>query len=199
MACSFQDLTGQRLRKVVQLIEMLETRLKAMVSLWDESELERYRDAPKPRDEISALTNGPATPEFAQGQDQIDNVMGEIQGINVNDMRFDDIQWSDDDSEMVSDAPFIIDDDEDDKGFLAASAPEGDPVTGNEAHDIAAFEADASDERFEPEREGEEEARREEKFEPAPSRSDARALSYPGEENTLDEMAPLPERIAAFS
>ncbi|HEY2135662.1 MAG TPA: hypothetical protein VGH49_07225 [Xanthobacteraceae bacterium] len=34
-ACSFQDLTGQRTRKVVEVMRFLEDRIKAMIDIWD--------------------------------------------------------------------------------------------------------------------------------------------------------------------
>src|SRR6202040_1647882 len=33
-ACSFQDLTGQRTRKVVEVMRFLEERIKAMIDIW---------------------------------------------------------------------------------------------------------------------------------------------------------------------
>ena len=34
MACSFQDLTGQRTQKVVQVLRYLENRINAMIEIW---------------------------------------------------------------------------------------------------------------------------------------------------------------------
>lgn len=111
MACSFQDLTGQRLRKVVQLTEMLEERLNAMVSLWGDEEIERYRDKPVSTDQDEHLINGPGLPDEAQGQNLIDEVMASSKGATSDDVEIDDLQWSDEEDEKLETLdPFIIDD-----------------------------------------------------------------------------------------
>ncbi|WP_246329346.1 protein phosphatase CheZ [Chthonobacter rhizosphaerae] len=75
-ACNFQDLTGQRITKVVNVLRFIEDRVNRMMEIWggmetfdtieaDES-LRRVGDA--------ALLNGPALPEAAgvASQDDID-------------------------------------------------------------------------------------------------------------------------------
>lgn len=75
-ACNFQDLTGQRITKVVNVLRFIEDRVMRMMEIWggmatfdtieaDES-LQRVGDA--------ALLNGPALPEAAgvASQDDID-------------------------------------------------------------------------------------------------------------------------------
>lgn len=184
MACSFQDLTGQRLRKVVQLTEMLETRLNAMVSLWDEDELARYRNAPAKRDE---LTNGPAIPHLAQDQDKIDAVMSNLESVIASDLHFNDLHWSDEEEIFDPDQPFMVDDHPDEAG----------------AADIAAFEADTSEESFD---------RLPGTSDPAEFDTDAlpqnEAITATEPEHTVPEsktsqypedMEPLEERIALFS
>lgn len=175
MACSFQDLTGQRLRKVVQLTEMLETRLNAMVSLWDDTELERYRKHPEKPDEIASLTNGPAIPGLAQGQDLIDNVMNETHGININDVGFDEIQWSDDEDDLDTDDPYIIEDD-----FDTTSKAEATVEFEAGIDDVAAFEADTSQEAIE-------------------ETQTKTADTSESQDDSLEEMAPLEERVAIFN
>ena len=146
MACSFQDLTGQRLRKVFSLIEVLETSLNSMVSLWDASELEDYRPEPEIQDEVASLTNGPAMPDSAQGQDLIDSVMNEAQGIDINNQTHDEIQWSDDFEDSEGLDPFIIDDDFE-SPITTEATPEMVSEVENEADDdVTAFEADTSEE-----------------------------------------------------
>src|SRR5262245_26797087 len=76
-ACSFQDLTGQRTRKVVQVLGYLEARINAMISIWgldgamaaEAAERERVR-------EDDALLNGPARPGQGLDQSDVDVVMG---------------------------------------------------------------------------------------------------------------------------
>ena len=70
-ACSFQDLTGQRTRKVIGVLRYLEGRINAMIEIWGldgalaaEAAEKRAVAAGK------ALLNGPAGP--GQGLDQAD-------------------------------------------------------------------------------------------------------------------------------
>jgi chemotaxis protein CheZ len=77
-ACSFQDLTGQRTRKVIQVLRYLEGRINAMIKIWGlggamaaeaaESESARHGEA--------ALLNGPALPGHGLDQGDVDMVMG---------------------------------------------------------------------------------------------------------------------------
>lgn len=169
MACSFQDVTGQRLRKVVQLAAMIEVRLKSMVSLWNEDELARYRETPNPNSNTS-LTNGPAMPENAQAQDDIDAVMNS-KGISIDQPDAFQLDWSNEDGAVVvEEEPFVIDD-----TFEYA-----------EEQDMAAFEADASDDTVY-------QAPVTDDIIEEPSEIEA------GEETAEEEIRPLDQRTALFS
>ena len=37
-ACSFQDLTAQRIGKIIQTLRYLEGRINAMIAIWDQTE-----------------------------------------------------------------------------------------------------------------------------------------------------------------
>ena len=127
MACSFQDLTGQRLRKVVGLTSDIEQRLKNMVSLWDADELLQYKQKDETKNEDENLKNGPALPENAQEQGDIDAVL------SAEDAELETaLDWSDktDESSPEEDEFFIIDD-----SFEEAADP-----------NMLAFEADTEDE-----------------------------------------------------
>src|SRR5262245_37827427 len=75
-ACSFQDLTGQRTQKVIQVLGYLEGRINAMISIWgldgamaaEAAERQRVR-------EDDALLNGPARPGQGLDQSDVDVVM----------------------------------------------------------------------------------------------------------------------------
>src|SRR5262245_37942106 len=75
--CSFQDLTGQRIRKVIKLLRYLEGRINAMIAIWglegamaaEAAETERAGAA-------EALLHGPAKPGFGLDQADVDMVMG---------------------------------------------------------------------------------------------------------------------------
>jgi len=66
-ACNFQDLTGQRINKVVRTLLFIEERVDAMIKLWDPREFEAMPLPEEPwvkRDEQLDLT-GPASAEDA--------------------------------------------------------------------------------------------------------------------------------------
>jgi chemotaxis regulatin CheY-phosphate phosphatase CheZ len=75
-ACSFQDLTGQRTQKVVQVLRYLEGRINAMIKIWgldgamaaEAAERERAR-------EDAHLLSGPARPGHGLDQSDVDVVM----------------------------------------------------------------------------------------------------------------------------
>jgi chemotaxis protein CheZ len=76
-ACSFQDLTGQRTKKVINVLRYLEERINAMIRIWglegamaaETAEREAVRDGDK------ALLNGPALPGRGLDQGDVDLVM----------------------------------------------------------------------------------------------------------------------------
>jgi len=84
-ACSFQDLTGQRTRKVVTVLRYLESRINAMMQIWGLEEVEDLpvADAPTaadPGDERpdAHLLNGP-----------------QLAGRGIEQTAVDDLMWSD--------------------------------------------------------------------------------------------------------
>lgn len=106
-ACSFQDLTGQRLRKVVNVTAVIENRLKAMVDghiVAAEASFEYQEE--------DSLENGPALPGEEKGQDDIDAVMQEVTCREEDEDLFE-ITWSDEDDDFI--------DEEDDEAVNDAS------------------------------------------------------------------------------
>lgn len=79
-ACSFQDLTGQRIRRIVNVMRFLEARIDAMIDILRISE----RDAPEAESE-DPLRSGPAGPGAGLAQSEIDEL------IAVD--RSDDVCW----------------------------------------------------------------------------------------------------------
>ncbi len=96
MACSFQDLTGQRTQKVVQVLRYLETRINAMMEIWTREDMEvdirseenkdkTISELPAPaEDETSMdnrpdahLLNGPQLDGKGVCQDAVDALLGE--------------------------------------------------------------------------------------------------------------------------
>jgi chemotaxis protein CheZ len=82
-ACSFQDLTGQRIRRIVKVMRFLEARIDAMIDILRISE----HDAQDTDAESEApLAHGPERPGEGLGQSEIDDL------IAVD--RSDDIGWA---------------------------------------------------------------------------------------------------------
>ena len=73
MACSFQDITGQRTTKVVGVLQFLENRISAMMEIWGIENAD-LKPAPqeKPFSCDSHLLNGPALDGEGIDQDDID-------------------------------------------------------------------------------------------------------------------------------
>jgi len=85
MACSFQDLTGQRTQKVVQVLRYLENRINAMVEIWGMDDEEVHKSSADRRVAVNAhdhrpdahLLNGPALAGEGIEQHLVDNLMVE--------------------------------------------------------------------------------------------------------------------------
>lgn len=77
-ACSFQDLTGQRTRKVIGVLHYLESRINAMIEIWG-LEPPAAATAPSyptpPEGDAAALLSGPANPGDGLDQADIDIMM----------------------------------------------------------------------------------------------------------------------------
>ncbi|POF28154.1 protein phosphatase CheZ [Roseibium marinum] len=76
MACSFQDLTGQRTNKVVQVLRYLESRINLMIGIWGIEEMEADADAgPVDSRPDSHLLNGPQRDGHGVSQNSVDELM----------------------------------------------------------------------------------------------------------------------------
>ena len=76
-ACSFQDLTGQRITKVVNTLRYLEQRVNAMIEIWG---VESAKAIEQPADERpdAHLLNGPARPGQEKSQADIDAILNGV-------------------------------------------------------------------------------------------------------------------------
>ncbi|MEQ9123096.1 MAG: protein phosphatase CheZ [Alphaproteobacteria bacterium] len=77
-ACNFQDLTGQRVGKVVSTLRNIDRRVKAMClafGLDDDPPPQPEPDEMAKEDDESRLLNGPALPDQAMSQDDIDRIL----------------------------------------------------------------------------------------------------------------------------
>ena len=85
MACSFQDLTGQRTQKVVQVLRYLENRINAMIEIWGMDESEVQNSSADRRVAVNAhdhrpdahLLNGPALAGEGIEQNLVDDLLVE--------------------------------------------------------------------------------------------------------------------------
>ena len=77
MACSFQDLTGQRMSKVVNTLRYLETRVNAMIEIWGitHADAETIIAERLNADPDANLLNGPAREGEGVVQDDIDRLL----------------------------------------------------------------------------------------------------------------------------
>lgn len=74
-ACSFQDLTGQRTGKVVQVLAYLEKRVCSMIDIWGLDDIEiRHRNHDDDRPDAHLL-NGPAMRGEGIDQDDVDDML----------------------------------------------------------------------------------------------------------------------------
>jgi len=85
--CNFQDLTGQRISKVVNTLKLIETRVNGLVSAFGAEIEEVLRNRPdgaapvanaEPEREDADLLNGPQHPEAASTQDEIDRLLASL-------------------------------------------------------------------------------------------------------------------------
>jgi chemotaxis protein CheZ len=76
-ACSFQDLTGQRTRKVIGVLRYLEERINAMIAIWGlDGAMAAEAAETREVETGKALLNGPAKPGQGLDQADVDMVMG---------------------------------------------------------------------------------------------------------------------------
>ena len=74
-ACAFQDLTGQRVAKIVKSVTYVETRVNKLMEIWGRHELERVDRLPAEKlTDDQKLLNGPQTKAQAISQSEIDKL-----------------------------------------------------------------------------------------------------------------------------
>jgi chemotaxis protein CheZ len=74
-ACTFQDITGQRVTKIIRSMQFVEERVLAMVELMGRDSVEREAmELPVEKLEKDPLLNGPQLPGNAISQDDIDKL-----------------------------------------------------------------------------------------------------------------------------
>jgi len=74
-ACSFQDITGQRISKVVAALKAIEARVAQITARFDTSGRAPPVAPPVPVSEGRALASGPQLPAAASSQEEIDKLL----------------------------------------------------------------------------------------------------------------------------
>ena len=152
--CSFQDLTGQRIAKVVKLLGYLEDRIATMTAIWNghEHEAEGTRSA----DALThdPLLNGPAMPGQGVDQSDVDALLGpeaDAGGVAADDGAIADMDQSGIDALLNGDGPGdgVEDSDaalsEDTPSLTAAEEAEEDVAVDMDQSDIDALLSGAAD------------------------------------------------------
>ncbi len=74
-ACSFQDITGQRISKVVKSMKYVETRVNAIIEIWGKKAVEMTPvSVPTKREGDKVLLNGPQLEGGGISQEEIDKL-----------------------------------------------------------------------------------------------------------------------------
>jgi chemotaxis regulatin CheY-phosphate phosphatase CheZ len=76
MACSFQDITGQRTTKVVNTLRYIEQRVNSMIAIWDLSETKKAQVEPLDKRPDAHLLNGPSANGVSQ--DDVDAMFSDV-------------------------------------------------------------------------------------------------------------------------
>jgi chemotaxis protein CheZ len=77
-ACNFQDITGQRITKVVKTLKYVEARINAMIDIWGSENIADIspKIVEEHHDDDSKLLNGPQLENKGISQDEIDKLFG---------------------------------------------------------------------------------------------------------------------------
>ncbi|CCD94310.1 conserved hypothetical protein [Bradyrhizobium sp. ORS 375] len=75
-ACAFQDLTGQRITRVVKSLKFMEDHINKLVRIWGKEELARMAAELTAAPSEPDLLEGPKRPGVAISQDDIDKLFG---------------------------------------------------------------------------------------------------------------------------
>lgn len=77
-ACNFQDITGQRISKVVRTLDFIEQRILSMIEIWGHEAIADIETGvhEEHADEEAKLLNGPQLSQNAITQDEIDKLFG---------------------------------------------------------------------------------------------------------------------------
>jgi len=79
-ACSFQDITGQRITKVVTSLKFVEERVNAIILTWGREEIEKVVvEIKEEQDEYKKFLNGPQLPGQGVDQQAVDHILAQTE------------------------------------------------------------------------------------------------------------------------
>jgi chemotaxis protein CheZ len=81
-ACGFQDITGQRITKIVATLKSIESKVEHIIGTFGRSRLDAQAAPPVPRvaeDHDAELLNGPQLPTNAMDQSDIDKLLASFE------------------------------------------------------------------------------------------------------------------------
>ncbi|SDU25309.1 protein phosphatase CheZ [Stappia sp. ES.058] len=141
MACSFQDLTGQRTQKIVQVLQYLESRINLMISIWgiEGAKGENHALVEDSRPDAHLL-NGPQLDGRGVNQDAVDEMFGP--GSSAADDEGDDAQMNAQDKADAAFSGTTAEAHEIDALFASDAAEDGDIAWNTDAEDAPEEEAD---------------------------------------------------------
>jgi len=73
-ACNFQDITGQRISKVVRTLQFIEDRINKMIEIWGHDAIAEIKHSQEEIDAEAALLNGPQLANQGVSQADIDKL-----------------------------------------------------------------------------------------------------------------------------
>lgn len=74
-ACSFQDITGQRITKVVRSLKFIEERINVLIGMWGRNALAEIAPDAEEKEGDAALLNGPQLAGEGVSQDEVDRLL----------------------------------------------------------------------------------------------------------------------------
>jgi chemotaxis protein CheZ len=81
-ACSFQDITGQRITKVVRSLKFVEERVNSLINMWGRDALLTADVVDDSREGDAALLNGPQLAGEGVSQDDVDRLLSGVDGVH---------------------------------------------------------------------------------------------------------------------
>jgi len=79
-ACNFQDITGQRITKVVKTLKYIESKIDALLAAFGDTVVGKNKKASALKAPDEDFVSGPQLPTAANSQDEIDAILASLDG-----------------------------------------------------------------------------------------------------------------------